>query len=89
MDYKLFADELAKLWNVHRTTRDRRLADRIKVVYDLDRGWKPEDVANFLMPDEKTVRLYFKTWKGKGIDGLLRTSFLSARQTYASNIIEM
>lgn len=78
MDYKLSADELAELWNAHRATRDRRLADRIKVVYDLGRGLKPEDVANFLMLDEKTVRQYFKTYKEKGIEGLLRTAYIGS-----------
>ncbi len=78
MDNKLSADELAELWNAHQATRDGRLADRIKVVYALGRGKKPEDVANFLLLDEKTVRLYFKIYLEKGINGLLRTSIWTA-----------
>ena len=54
MDYRLISVELTFLWNAHRAAKDRRLADCIKVVYDLGRGWNPEDVADFLMIDEKT-----------------------------------
>lgn len=75
MDYRLTPDELTILWNAHRATKDRRLADRIKVVYDLGRGWKPEDIADCLMMDEKTIRLYYQKYKENGIDGLLTVKY--------------
>ena len=78
MDYNLSQNELEALRKAHRATRDRRLADRIKVVYDLGRGWKPEDVADCLMLDETTVRQYFHTYKEKGVEGLLRMAYVGS-----------
>ena len=38
-DYTLTADKLAELRAAHRTTRDKREADRIKAVVLLATGW--------------------------------------------------
>jgi transposase len=86
MDYNLSQKELEALRKAHRATRDRRLADRIKVVYDLGRGKSAESIADYLMMDETTVRNYFAIYKEKGINGLLvlhhagRTPYLTADQ---------
>ena len=71
MDYNLSQKELEFLRKAHRAARDRHLADRIKVVYDLGRGKSAESIADYLMMDETTVRNYFAIYKEKGINGLL------------------
>lgn len=71
MDYKLPPDELTKLWNAHRSTTDKRKADRIKAIYNLGTGSQPEQIAKMLMMDERTIRNYFNAYKQGGIEALL------------------
>ena len=45
---------------MHRSTRDKREADRIKAVVLLATGWTAEAVAEVLQVDANTVRNHFK-----------------------------
>ena len=47
----------------HKTLRDRRLADRVKAVVLLGSGWSVVDVAEALLVDEKTVRLWSEKYR--------------------------
>jgi transposase len=71
MDYHLPAEKLAELRAAHRSTRDKREADRIKAVVLLASGWRAEDVADALLVDPNTVRNHFKTYQAEGLSGLL------------------
>ncbi|MCP5502237.1 MAG: IS630 family transposase [Leptospiraceae bacterium] len=49
---------------IHRTTKDKRIADRIKIINLLDRGYNSIEIAAILMLDEDTV----SNWKKKFIE---------------------
>jgi len=64
-------DQVKELKVVHKQTRDKRLADRIKAVLMLHFGFTFAQIKLALLLDEVTVRRYVKQFKTKGIDGLL------------------
>lgn len=75
MDYTLTEQEIADLKRLHRATSSRNLADRVKAVVLLGIGWKPEQVAEALLIDEKTVRTYFYKYKEGGVCALFTTAW--------------
>ena len=75
VDYFLPADRLAELRAAHRSTRDKREADRIKAVLALATGWTAEEVAEILQVDANTVRNHFKSYRQGGIKTLGHVAF--------------
>ncbi len=75
LDYSLPAEKLAELRAAHRSTRDKREADRIKAVLALASGWTAEDVAEVLQVDANTVRNHFKRYRQGGIKALGHVAF--------------
>jgi transposase len=75
VDYSLSADKLAELRAVHRSTRDKREADRLKAVVLLATGWTAEQVAEVLQVDANTVRNHFKRYREGGIKALGHIAF--------------
>jgi hypothetical protein len=69
LDYRLSADKFDELHAAHRSTRDKREADRVKAVVLLATGWTAEDVAEV---DPNTVRNHFKRYRQGGIEALHR-----------------
>lgn len=67
----LTEEQVQSLKAAHKQTREKRLADRIKAVLMLHFGFTYDQIKQVLLLDEVTVRRYFKTFKDKGIDGLL------------------
>lgn len=65
VDFTLINDQIAELWRTHRMTLDRVLADRIKAVFLLGTGGKPEKIVEALLIGEKTVRNYFFKYKSE------------------------
>ncbi|WP_304303323.1 helix-turn-helix domain-containing protein [Chromatium okenii] len=55
IDYHLPTDKLNELRNLHRHTRNKREADRIKAVVLLATGWTAEQVAEVLQVDPKRL----------------------------------
>jgi transposase len=74
-EYRLTAEELAELQAAHRTTRDKREADRIKAVVLLGTGWSAEQVAEVLQLDPNTVRNHFKRYRQGGVKLLGHDAF--------------
>ena len=74
-DYTLTADKLAELRAAHRTTRDKREADRIKAVVLLATGWGAEAVAEVLQVDANTVRNHFKRYRDGGLEALVHVAY--------------
>jgi transposase len=74
-DYTLTAEDLAELRAAHRTTRDKREADRIKAVVLLGTGWSAEQVAEVLQVDPNTVRNHFKRYRQGGVKLLGHVAF--------------
>jgi transposase len=70
-DFQLTAEQIAALKLLHRSQRDRRLADRVKSIVLLGSGWSFQQVAEALLIDEKTVRLWLEKYQHGGQDELL------------------
>jgi predicted ArsR family transcriptional regulator len=56
LDYTLSADKLDELRAAHRSTQDKREADRMKAVVLLATDWTAEEVAEVLQVEPNTVR---------------------------------
>ena len=54
--------ERAELLIQHKKERDKRVADRIKVVLLYDDGWNSEQIEKALFIDDATVRRYLETY---------------------------
>ncbi len=82
----LTAEQLSVLKRMHRATRDKRKADRIKAIILLGKGWSTADVAEALLVDPKTVLNWQERYAEGGVDSLLEDnhrgglSYLTAEQ---------
>jgi transposase len=73
--FRLTAKEVCSLRALHRSCRDRRLADRVKAVVLLGTGWTVTDTAEALLLEEDTVRSYRQTYQQGGLDLLLTVRY--------------
>lgn len=71
MDYYLKPQQVDLLRSTHRTTKDKRLADKIKAILMLNNGFTYEQTSKALLMDEVTLRRYVKLFQTQGIEGLL------------------
>ena len=71
MSFELTQEEIVNLEKMHKSVYDKKIADRIKSVIALAKGYSFELIKKILLIDERTVRRYFIIYKGKGVDGLL------------------
>jgi transposase len=71
----LTEEQVIQLKLAHKQTREKRLADRIKAVLYVHFGLSYEEIAKLLLFDETTVRRYVKSFKEKGIEGLLECRY--------------
>ena len=70
-NFCLTPKQVATLKVLHKAQRDRRLADRIKSIVLLGTGWSVAEVAQALLVDESTVRLWYEKYQQEGTDELL------------------
>jgi transposase len=77
--YTLAKPELSKLRRLHRRTREKRHADRLKAVILLGSGWSAEQVAEALMVDPDTVRAHFKRYRSGGVEQLLKMAYKGSK----------
>ena len=75
MDAWLTQDQINELRRAHRSTKDKRAADRIKAVYSLAIGHSISEVASILMLDEETLRNYLKRYQQGGIKELIEDHY--------------
>jgi transposase len=75
LDCSLPSDELAALRTSHRSTRDKREANRIRAVVLLATHWTADDIAEVLQIDANTVRNHFKRYGAGGIKALGHVAF--------------
>jgi transposase len=66
---------------LHRTLKDRKEADRVKVVVSLATGWSVSRVAEILLLDENTVRSYFDKYVHGGEEELLEFNYVGRQPT--------
>jgi transposase len=70
--------------DLHRSTRNKRHADRIKAILHLDSGMSFEDVAKVLLIDDQTIRRSWKKFESEGIDALLSDNFTGSKPKLSS-----
>lgn len=75
----LTAQQVQVLRQVHRTIKDKKLADRIKAVLSLNAGHEYSQVASILLLDEITLRRYVKKFMENGVSGLLELHYTGGR----------
>lgn len=76
MSITLTVEQKKELKNLHKQERDRRHADRIKVILLLDLGLSYKDIASYLLLDDQTIRNYEKTYQSGGVEGLLSDNYV-------------
>jgi transposase len=74
-DYRLTKDQIVSLKILHRSLRDKRLADRVKAVVLLGNGWSSPQVAEALLVDEKTIRNWHDIYREAGEEGLIQLHY--------------
>src|SRR3989344_7269102 len=72
-------DQILVLRQAHRTIRDKKLADRIKAVLMLNKGYEYRKVSDDLLLDEATIRRYVRQYRDKGLDGLLEYRYVGGQ----------
>ncbi|UCE07192.1 MAG: helix-turn-helix domain-containing protein, partial [bacterium] len=63
MDTPLSSEDQTALHQLHRTTKEKRTADRIKAIILLDKGYTQKEIASILMLDEDTISSWIKKFK--------------------------
>jgi len=70
-DFQLTTAQIAALRTLHRLQRDRKKAYRVNAIILLGTGWTVTQVAEALLVDEKTIRLWLEKYVHGGEDELL------------------
>ena len=71
--------EVVSLRELHKTIKDKKAADRIKVVLMLHNGFTYSEVEKALLLDETTISRYVKTFRKDGVKGLLEMRYSGGR----------
>ena len=67
----LTEERRAELILLHRGTKERRDADRIKAILMLDSGYTHQQVSDVLLIDADSIRKYEKKFSNGGVERLL------------------
>jgi hypothetical protein len=87
-DFHLTGDPIASLKILHRTLRDRKTADRVKAVVLLGTGWTVANVAEALLVDEKTVRLWYEKYVHGGEQELIALFYQGKERSLVAAIVQ-
>jgi transposase len=60
---------------LHRKCKDKHFADRIKSILALDRGHSFEEIAEWLMIDDTSVRRWYEQFNAVGIEELMKDDY--------------
>ena len=78
-NFELSQEEVQGLRKIHKLTKEKWAADRIKAIISLGSGWTLEEVADILLLDTETLRNYIKLFCDGGVprltDRLYKGSF--------------
>lgn len=74
-NFELTNEEVQALKAMHRKTKERYAADRIKVIVLLGSGWTLEEVSEALLLDSETLRSYLSTYKKGGVKALIERHY--------------
>ena len=73
--FELTHDQRYHLQRSHRKQRDARLADRIKCILLLDKGWSPSQIQEVLLMDSETIRRHKNAFLSGGLQDLLQLHY--------------
>lgn len=65
----------SKLLQAHRQEKEKRIADRIKTILNLNDGYSFGEISIFLLLDDDTLRSYFELYNKDGLEGLQRLNY--------------
>ena len=71
MSFELTSAQIKELEKLHRSIKDKRIADRVKCVVALAKGFSFNEIHDILLIEERSARRYFAKYKKMGADGLL------------------
>lgn len=77
-NYELSTKELEQLGFAHAEAKRRyigKIADRIKAVYLLGKGFSASSISEALLMDDNTVYRAYENYQANGIEGLLETHY--------------
>lgn len=60
---------------IHKKSKEKRFADRIKSILALDRGYSFEEIAELLMIDDTSIRRWYEQYLAGGIEALLKDDY--------------
>ena len=63
MDIPLSSADEKALLHLHRNTKEKKLADRIKAVILLNKGYSQQEIASILMLDADTITSWITKFK--------------------------
>jgi transposase len=72
MDRFLSDKEISNLRMRHKACKDKRFADRIKAILMLNNGLSFQEVADYLLLDDDTIRNHYNIFIEEGVDGLMK-----------------
>jgi transposase len=72
-------EQVVDLKHVHKTLKDKKIADRLKAVLYMHYGLDYGQIAKLLMFDELTVRRYVKQYQEHGQTGLLERRYVGGK----------
>ncbi|MFK7873244.1 MAG: IS630 family transposase [Oligoflexales bacterium] len=72
----LSEDQRQELLSELRIERERRFADRIRVILLIDEGRRYSDIATFLFLDEKTIRNWKRRYEEGGVEKLVNDGYM-------------
>lgn len=72
----LSAEQIKEYKQLHKATKSRREADKIKSVLLLNRGFSYEEIAELLLIDDGTVRRWHKIFETEGMKILLEDKYI-------------
>jgi transposase len=74
-DFELNSEEIQSLKKIHRRTKEKWAADRIKAIILLGSGWTFGETAEILLLDDQTLRTYVKLFREDGLERLTNRWF--------------
>ena len=67
--------EEMELRRAHKQSKEKRIADRIKTILLLNKGYSYGEISTILMFDDSTLRSYYELYVSHGIEGLIKFNY--------------
>jgi transposase len=74
-NFNLSGSKIKELEKLHKNIKDKRIADRIKTIVALAKGYSYQQIEEILLIDERTAKRYKKEYFNHGINKLLSLNY--------------